>query len=141
MKLKFNNPWMKLYAASMGKIFCIEVITDSESEQTKRRKQQGLVSVSSLPGRPDIALLADPYAPVFRSLALPDISVPDRLFSNLYIKSDDRYFQVAHVCDSPEQCNAYCKMRDDIAVICTDNTGRHYLASLNPVTATSAKAS
>ena len=140
MMLEFNNPWMKLYAASMEKVFRIEVITDSEIERLRRRNQRALVSVSALPGVQDMALLADPYAPVFYSLALPDLSTSTRPYSNLYIKSDERYFQVAHVCESLEQCNDFCLSRDDVAVICTDNAGRHYLASLNPLTATPVRA-
>lgn len=133
MRLKFNNSWMTLHASSMGKIFRIEEISSCEDEQNKLRKRKGLVAVSSLPNQLKFNLLANPYAPKFPSRYLPSMNSHELTYTNLYIKSDSVYFQVAHVCDTEEQCNAFSRDRSDVGVIATDNEGRHYLASHKPL--------
>lgn len=133
MKLKFNNSWMTLHASSMGKIFRIEAISSCDEEQSKLRKSKSLVAVASLPNQLKVNLLANQYAPEFPSRYLPSMNSPELPYTNLYIKSDSVYFQIAYVCDTEEQCNEFSRDRSDVGVIATDNEGRHYLASHKPI--------
>jgi len=130
MKLRFNNPTMELCAISMGKVFRILFISGDNQKKNKLFQKQDLVSVSTLPEQEDVCLLADGYAPLFRSHLLQNISTPTLPFTNLYILSDGHYFQVAHVSNNQKDCNAICLRRMDVALIATDNDGRHYLASI-----------
>lgn len=129
MKLKFNNAWLSLYAMSMGKLFCITHVTADRDSQDKLFHQHDLVSVSALPGDESTCLLANAYGATFRSSLLQDMNSPDRPYSNLFIESDGKYFQVAFVTTSVDECNCHCISRPDIALLGIDNAGRHYLVS------------
>ncbi len=130
MKLRFNNPAMALCAISMGKAFRILFISGDGKKKNNLFQKHDLVSVSTLPEQEEICLLADCYAPLFRSHLLQNISTSALPFTNLYILSDGHFFQVAHVSNNQEGCNAICLQRRDVALIATDNDGRHYLASI-----------
>jgi len=130
MKLKFNNSWMSLYAKSMGKVFEITHITDSQKLQDSLFKRDTIIAVSSLPNNPGISLLAKAYGPEFRASELQDLNKENHPYSNHYIESDGKFFQVALVTTEISICNEFCAKRDDVGLIATDNAGRHYVVSL-----------
>ena len=117
----------------MGKIFHVEHISSCEKEIERLYKTKNLVQISEMPGNPGLSLLSGQYSTLFESIRLENKTTSEIHFSNLYIESDGDYFQVSNVCATTEESNAICLKRDDVGIIATDNEGRHYLASLKPV--------
>lgn len=129
MKLKFNNSWMTLYAKSMGKVFVITHATDSEKLQGSLFKRETIIAVSALPNNPGVSLLAQSYAPAFSAAELQDLSSENCPYFQLYLESDGKFFQVALITTDLAECNQFCAAREDVALLATDNDGRHYLVS------------
>ena len=133
MRLKFNNDWMQLFAKSMGKVYHITYICSDKNEMDNLFKQKDLITVSTLPQYSDECLITNAYAFEFRSCLLEDISSDIKCFTDLYIKSDKQFYQVAGVSSDVNEMNLICESRNDVGIIATDNAKRHYLASLKPV--------
>ena len=133
MKLKLDNPSMRLCALSMRKVFHILAIAGDCQHNNSDFIKQNLVAVSQLPAQPRMNLLANCYAPKFPSRLLRDLSTHEKPYTNLYIQSEEQYFQIAYVSGDRNYCNSVCLERGDITLIATDNEGRHYLASKTPV--------
>lgn len=139
MKLAFDNPWMNLRAKSMGKLHTITHLVTSKERHKKLFNDKDLVAVSGLPTATlcdDIQLMAPMYSANTKT-KLKCLSTPERPFTNLYISTDGKHFQVAYVALTPAMGNAFMKDRDDISLICssqaTDEAPElHFIASNIP---------
>jgi hypothetical protein len=120
MKLIFNNAFMTLCVNSMGKLHEVEALHDSENIRKK-----GFVEVASLNGLP---VMAKQYP----ATAKPSLFCGNSLDSNFFIRADNKYFEVLLVTERQDAANALIIKDDSVALIATDNEGRHYIASITP---------
>lgn len=129
MKLTFDNLWVTFYARSMGKIIEVKEISLND-EQDKKVTSKGLFSVTVLEQNDvTITLHSDPYSKTYKSSNLEDLSTDENPYLNLYFEADGVFYQVSHIVTSAEEANRITMERDDVAVICADDYGFHYLAS------------
>lgn len=131
MKLSFDNNWMELYACSMRKLHKVTEIALNQEEKDKALKKD-LITISSLEPL-GISFLSMLYGIKEPSKNLEELSTDENPFLPFYIKVDKEFFQVAHIVKTVEEANLVMTERSDVALICSDNQGNHYLSSREPL--------
>lgn len=133
-RLSFNNRSMSLFVKSAGRFFAATHISDETGlEENIKMSKNGYVCISGLPNSLRTSIYAEQYSSVCSSSKVSDLSTEEKKFSNLYIKDRGNYFQVFDVQRDEKTVNDIMKEHEDVALIATDNAGRHYLASIDPV--------
>jgi hypothetical protein len=121
MKLVFNNPFMKLKAKSMRKLHTITHMVTQEITHDKLFNNNDLISVSGMPKASNcshVQLMANSYSGDTETKT-KCLSTTENPYSNLYIATDGKHFQVAAVVTSSDEGNIIMTKREDIALIAT----------------------
>lgn len=106
--MKFNNTFMSYFQRDNNIVQKLDLIESTEKANTWDEK----------------------LTPFCVAAALQDLDSRETPYLPFYIRSDDKFFQVALFTQSQDEANRIMLARNDVALIATDTFGNHYLASI-----------
>lgn len=113
LKLTTENRHV-LYVKSMSKLHRITHLAFNEVGHTILFKNKDKIAVSTLPGFPEIQLMADLYSGS-NKYDLENLSSNSLPFADMYMYTYGGYFQIAGFFDSVTSANAFLLQRPDTA--------------------------
>ena len=127
MKLTFNNSWMRLYVRSMGKLFLVENVSESEEEQIALRTSKNLIAVAQVPNTKNRLYLADCYGPARVRWEDSTAGMP---FLGMFIVGGFKgeAYELGYISSDVDDVNRFILGNKDVGVIARDNFGSHYVA-------------
>ena len=122
-KLKFDNPWMRLWKASMSKLHQVQYL-ESDAEQLLPKSVRGMVLIANVG---DWDVLAEQYGACYSSDSVNAWTGELKML----MESDGLLFEVLYITDDADLLTNFLNDNPESAVIATDNYGRHYAAELD----------
>lgn len=114
-----------LCVASMRKIFKVERIERDTVAIDRLFRNKTWVTVATVPGDPESAVLAHAYGPIAESASLQHLAEPgDTCF---WVLDGDQFFPVKMVALSASESEEFLSRNEGFRVLLVDRDQRHYI--------------
>ncbi|BBL92313.1 MULTISPECIES: hypothetical protein [Vibrio] len=125
LELKFEDPNMRLWVASMGKLLHINILTDNSKTENKLCLSGNYLLYAEHNGLFALGPRHQSSLPLIR-----DLSTDENELLPFYMEVCGKFFQLSGIFSKPEEVNKQMAARDDVALLTSSKSGLHFIATL-----------